>query len=665
MLRMFMSVALTCYFLYAVQWRELIHPRFVIVAFAFYAVGGLLILAASISFPERINRRIKLGICLDHAAALFAMAYGGVATVMFFGALLWVVIGNGLRFGRKTLHFAATVSLITLGCVLLINPFWHQNQALGVALMVWLVVLPTYVGVLLHRLEQATATIDRANKAQRQFLANMSHEIRTPLTAIIGFAEASLDSDQSMQERMTGLKTIVQNGTHLHKIVDDVLDFSKIEAEKLVLEQVDTDLIALVHAVTSALQPKATQKGIVFKVEYQLPLPSKIVTDPVRLKQILINLCNNAIKFTEHGFVLLQIQADFERQELSLSVIDTGIGLTEQQISTCLNPYEQAETPLSRKQSGTGLGLPISNRLLTLMGGKLNVSSTPEKGSCFEAIINLPPLSPDCLIEDLSQLNAHQESLDQQSRTQGLYLKGDVLLVDNNETNQQLFSMFLRRMGVNVTCVNSGINALKETVNKEFDLIYMDMHMPHLSGLDTVAKIREIGYKYPIVALTAHATAEFRQKCLRSGCDDFLAKPVLRSQFEQMTAKFLQPAVQPAAMDEAIPIFSSLLENEPEFSDLVEKFVSDLHSTQSTIEQLVEEENWTELKSVLHTLKGTAGGLGYPVLTDIAGKIEFQLISENYEAVQNLTNNLNSIFSRIFEGMQLTQQFTDYANRLP
>jgi len=625
-----------------------------------YLAGTLLILTGAILAPERMPVRSKLGICLDTCTATFAMT-SGAATAGFLGMFLLIAIGNGLRFGRNHMNFAVVTGVLGFVSVILTTPYWQQNLTLSLGVLAWLIVLPYYIGSLLHKLEQATREARQANKARREFLANMSHEIRTPLTAIIGFAEASLDSDQSMQERMAGLKTIVQNGAHLHAIVDDILDFSKIEAGKLELEYLDTDLFNLAREVEDLVKRKAVEKNIVFKLEYIPPLPRSIATDPLRLKQVLINLCSNAIKFTNEGFVLVQFRCDPQEEVLRISVIDTGIGLSEQQIQDCLDPFQQAEAATSRKYGGTGLGLPLSNHLIELLGGSLNIYSALKKGSTFEICLNLSPLDTSTLIYNMEQWQ--QSSIVESShRDHHIRLHGDVLLVDDNETNQQLFSLFLRRLGVSVTIADSGISALKETVYKNFDLIYMDMHLPQLSGLDTVKKLREIGYSKPIVALTANATSEYRHLCLRAGCDDFLAKPILRSQFEQVCARYLHPAAAEDFMPE--PIFSSLLQHEPEFADLVEKFVNDLHTTQGTIEMLMRTKNWQELKEVLHTLKGTAGGLGYPVLTDLAGKIEFQLISENYDAVDSLSIDLKRLFNRIFEGMQLTRSFSEFSSGL-
>lgn len=655
------SIGLYLGFIDAVSWRGGIAPIFVISCFVCYSFACMMILAAVIKSPDRNPGRIILGICLDCSAATFLMIYGGAATAAVYGVYLWITIGNGLRFGRSFLLTSVVISVLGFSTVIAISPYWQENYAIGLGLVVWLFLLPLYIYRLLTKLEHANELASSANRARRDFLANMSHEIRTPLTAIIGFAEASLDSEQSMQERMSALKTIVRNGTHLHNVVNDILDFSKIEANKLVVENIKTNLIDVTQDVDAIIRPKAQEKNIIFKTEYVLPLPLYIYTDSLKFKQILINLCNNAIKFTHEGFVLVQVRYDGAQNLLNTSVIDTGIGLTQKQIANCLNPFEQAELSTSRKYGGTGLGLPLSQKFISLLGGKLNISSTPNKGSCFEASIDAGQIDLATLVHDPEELQADTQNVEFDN-TPNLKLKGDVLIVDDNETNQELFSLFLRRMGVRVTTVDCGIEALKLTVNHSYDLIYLDMNMPQLSGLDTVAKLREIGYQQPIVALTANATSEYKTQCLQGGYDDFLTKPVLRKHFQEMTAKYLCAATDADIVPE--PIFSTLLQQEPEFSDLVEKFVVELHETELTIDLLVASENWQELKQILHNLKGTAGGLGYPILTNIAGKIEFQLVSENFDAVEDLLSELKRILNRIFDGMQLTQNLNQYTDRL-
>ena len=538
--------------------------------------------------------------------------------------------------------------MICFSFVLFVSNYWQDNIVLGVELLLWLILLPIYVSKLLHILENAIYTANSANKAKSIFLANMSHEIRTPLTAIIGYAEVSLDGKQTLQERSTALKTIVRSGNHLLNIINDILDFSKIEADQLDIEVLPVNLFQLLFDVESIMKPQAEQKGLEFSLKYNFPLPTTFNTDPVRLKQILINLCGNAIKFTGKGSITIEVCCDAIKQEMQFVVVDTGIGMTEEQQNKLFKPFQQADNSITRRFGGTGLGLSLSRRLAEILGGSIKVHSEPAKGAKFTVSTKTGSLMNSQFVHSLKQIAPVKES--DSSDFSETPLSGRVLLAEDNHTNQQLLSMLLQKMGADVSVAENGEVAVKMAQQDHYDLIYMDMQMPVVSGVDATRILREQQYEQPIVALTANATNEDKILCINAGCNDFLTKPVARARLYEMTSRYLQVNEQQNQPNE--PVVSTLLDEDPTFSDLVEKFVSELPDMLTKLDIAYQEKDWATLKSGLHNLKGMGGGFGYNILTELAGKAEFQVFSENYKAAKSFLDEIGQVSECIYEGIR-------------
>lgn len=495
------------------------------------------------------------------------------------------------------------------------------------------------------RLERMAA--EAANTAKSTFLANMSHEIRTPLTAIIGFSESLLDTSQSMPERVESINTVIRSGKHLMQIINDILDLSKVEADKLELEQLDVSPFELLGDVHSLVSLMAENKGLFFDIEYDFPMPETINTDPVRLKQIIINLCNNAVKFTEKGGVHIKVSYIDNEQSLFVKVVDTGIGLTHQQIDKLFSPFTQADTSTTRQYGGTGLGLYLSKQLATKLGGDIFVESTPAVGSCFSLTVKVGDISKAKLLSYKPAVN-HTTP---QSIIDGVNLKvsGKVLLAEDNIDNQRLVSMYLKKLGADVVIANNGKEAVEKTGDEQFDLILMDMQMPVMNGVDATVRLREMDYTNPIVALTANAMKEDVDACYSAGCDDFIRKPISQKEFMESIVKYLSPVKEPAEKNQ--PLTSSLLIEEPDMIDLVQRFVSKLPGYLEDIYRCDKDKNWCELSEHVHILKGTSGNYGFEELYKLMQNIEFELTKENYDGVDSLVSSLENLHKRIELGI--------------
>ncbi|MBX7165086.1 MAG: response regulator [Pirellulales bacterium] len=388
-------------------------------------------------------------------------------------------------------------------------------------------------------LRAATDAACQANRAKRDFLANMSHEIRTPMTAILGFVDLLLDDpDVYLHEgrRHEVGATIRRNGEYLLSLINDVLDLSKIEAGQMIVERIACQPVTIARDVVSTMEVRSKERQIKLRLALEGPVPETIQADPTRLRQILINLVGNAIKFTPAGEVAVVLTcADREsaNPQLVIHVRDTGIGMNREQIAKLFKPFTQADTSTTRRYGGTGLGLSISRSYARLMGGDISVTSWPGEGSTFTVTIPTGPLTGEPWLEQLPAID-RSRALAAAPAKPGQLDGVRLLLAEDGPDNQRLISHVLRRAGADVTIVDNGQAAVDAALaawqsGHCFDLVLTDMQMPLLSGYEVAEQLRQRQFPAPIIALTAHAMAGDREKCLEAGCDDYTTKPIDRA----------------------------------------------------------------------------------------------------------------------------------------
>ncbi|MBX9855663.1 MAG: response regulator [Gemmatimonadaceae bacterium] len=499
------------------------------------------------------------------------------------------------------------------------------------------------------RLAQAHA--EAANRSKSEFLANMSHEIRTPLTAILGYTDLLRDDVRESGadcEQLAALDTIRRAGEHLLSVINDILDISKIEAGRMAVEAVPVELPAVLLDVESLMRARAEQKGVSLECRLTAPIPVQVHSDPTRLRQVLMNLVGNAVKFTDRGRVLLE--AGVEQSDagplLVLSVDDTGPGMTEDQVAQLFQAFTQVDSSMTRRHGGTGLGLTISRRLAQLMGGEVELAQTAVgRGSRFEVRLPLRVVDDS---PHITQITARR--LTPAAVPATVTLRGHILLAEDGEDNQRLIAILLRAAGAEVTIVRNGREALEaldwaRAAGAPFDVLLTDMQMPEMDGYTLARTLRSAGDRIPVIALTAHAMAEDRQRCIDAGCDDYASKPIDRTALLATLARWLpdSPEVFPpiagsASTDDmavaagASDRLVSELADDPDLAGVVRVFALALPDRAAALAAAVRAVDDVEVLRLAHQLKGAAGSYGFPLVSTLARTLEVHTRAADREA---------------------------------
>lgn len=495
------------------------------------------------------------------------------------------------------------------------------------------------------QLMQSRLMAEQASQLKSAFLANMSHEIRTPLTAILGFSEqAILELDRELQHDY--LQRVRSSGSHLLALINDVLDLSKIEADKLELRPEPCALKPLLDDVFHLMQQQGEVKGLRVVLDLAFPLPDFVVVDSVRFKQVLLNLASNAIKFTQEGKVVLGVRYLTPQEQLCIRVQDTGVGMTEPEVARLFQPFMQADASVSRVFGGTGLGLCISKNLMKQMGGDIYVESVKGVGSCFEMKMNCEhmhlrlvpefveakPLPVAPLLADIPK-----------------HLR--ILIVEDNPDNQLLVQLMLKKIGLESDVVDNGYKAVERVLSDSYDLVLMDMQMPLMGGEEATRLLRHAGNQTPIIALTANVMAEDTASYLRAGCQAVLAKPIVHEEFVRLIQRVSSNAISSDYLH-----LQELLEQDPEIQRIKRDFQRQLPVICSQFQDFALKKQWDLLQYEAHSIKGSAGALGFPEVTQVMGQLEEALKAKRYEITHGLLRTLQSVIDEAVEGEILNVQ---------
>jgi signal transduction histidine kinase/CheY-like chemotaxis protein len=461
-----------------------------------------------------------------------------------------------------------------------------------------------------EQLKLAKEAAESANRFKTMFFANISHEIRTPLTAINGFAELLLSPQRTAEQRLSDARVIRRNGEHLLTLINDILDLSKIEAGKMSVERILCCPAKTVGEVCSMLRARASEKGLSLEVTFDGPIPTRIQTDPTRLRQVLINLVANAIKFTSKGGVrvAVSVQPGFHIPEplLQVSVTDTGIGITPEQQAALFQPFVQADASITRQYGGSGLGLVISQHFARALGGDITLESQGGRGSTFTVTV-----CTGSLVE--AQVNPFPEQatdMPDNFNAPRVRIAGSVLVAEDGLDNQALIVTKLRETGLTVDIAPNGQVACEKALaaaafDKPFDLILMDVQMPVMDGYSATLHLRGKGYRGPIIALTANAMDRDRNKCLNAGCNDFVTKPIQMKALFKAVGRYLKVT--------DLPPESSLITSGASSASRTaqaREFYQDLPATLAQMTQAIDREDRPRLKDLAQLLLGTATAAG-------------------------------------------------------
>jgi two-component system sensor histidine kinase/response regulator len=540
---------------------------------------------------------------------------------------------------------------------------------------------------------------EKADRAKSEFLANMSHEIRTPMNSVIGFSEILAQEDLTKEQRKY-VNLILKSGKNLMKIINDILDFSKIEAGKLEMDMLECSVSEILIDIDEMLHPAARDKGLEFKILKSDRLPAKIYTDPERLRQCLINLVNNAIKFTEKGHVHLHVMTEHDGENdpyIRIDIEDTGIGIKTQDREKVFKPFTQADGSTSRKYGGTGLGLAITRHLVKLLGGRISLSSQEKKGSTFSLVIPVGLDPAKSMLVDTN--NTTVEINNYNDKEEQSKLSGHVLVVEDVETNQVLTKALLNRMGLDVTIAADGQEAVRKVLAREFDLILMDIQMPGMDGYQATKALRKEGIKTPIVALTAHAMKGDDRKCIEAGCDDYIPKPLdrgrliekvhkyilpkndillekagsARSQVDEMPEVYCDQTHKEFGSKEAVGIqdsteilswdqLMSRLPDEELIKEVVPIFLKDNKERLDKLTEVVNAADTKAIKLYAHAIRGAGRNIGAKRLSESAYRLECAGQKNDIEATIPLFNELKAELEKVVTFLSRTD-WIDIAKR--
>lgn len=629
--------ALILIYLIGLQWNstsDTDSDNFVILVILLESLVGLLLLFAIAIQPGVSHVRRCIGMVADYLTLAIFLSIKGEMLSPLYVVLLWVTIGNGLRYGTGYLLAAIGMSLLAFGFAIATEPFWLSIPHLTLGLVVGLIAIPAYLIPLQKHLRSAIDSAVRANEAKSRFLATMSHEFRSPLNGILGMADL-LNRSKLTSEQKESAEIILISAQSLLLLVDDVLDISAIEAGKLTRNDVDFSLKDLLSRIRSLIQPHVADKKLDLVIQASDDVPDNLHGDLNHLTQVLLNLMHNAVKFTSQGEVRLQVIRTAKGMgpiPLRFSVRDTGIGIPAADKSRIFDAFEQVESGPARRYGGTGLGTTIAKTLTELMGGKIGLEENIGGGCHFWVDIELRESSNMVEVANSTQ-SANVISLDDpfvrhKARVRSLH----ILVADDQATNRIVMTRMLERGGHRIISVTNGEEALDALAVDDIDVVILDMHMPEVSGLDVLrqARVMQAGRKpIPFIIISADATPASISQALEAGAHSYLTKPIVahrlldaiadsqKSDTDEEATKLRLPApILPKYRASVLNDLASMQLGSGFLHDFVEQCLRDIGQCLTDFQEKCRDSDWDGCRDAAHALKGIADNLGAESLSE-------------------------------------------------
>ena len=685
-LRLFIVGCATSFVLYA---NEDISPALYFLI-SIYPLATISLLIHTRLKPKLIVKRQLFSLLVDVSGTSLSVYFTNDVGGVFIGVYLWLVIGYGFRYGRSLLLAAYFTSLIGFVTASLLSNHWQSNLIAFYGLLFTLATIPMYALILLNRLKDATLKAENANKAKSQFLSHMSHEIRTPLNGIVGacslLANTSISKDQKM------LFDVVHSSSELLvQLVNDVLDISQIESGKIVSKVASFNLQHLVESTVNLFSNQAKAKNVLLSYDIADDTPLMLQGQLLHIKQVLINLIGNAVKFTESGFVGVTVKVTKQTESqaaIMFEIVDTGIGIDESAIKTIFESFTQANDSIKYKFGGTGLGTTISKNLIAFMGGNLNVESKLGVGSKFWFEITLDK-SSEILIENPIELNL----VNSQASSSEILVFSDfkkpakkhiksyrVLVADDNEVNSMIITQILLQENHQVDVVKNGELALDKLRDTDYDLMILDGNMPIMGGMEVIQIYQALNIgqpQIPAIILSADATIETIESFKEIGINAYLTKPIqinlliqtiedVVSQSTFKTAEVIEYTnVKLENQNDALLLDVSRLNSLKQLdanSRFIEKlildFMADTEQRMASLSACTKARNIVKIKACGHTIAGSAGNVGAYELAKLCESLSNISPSDNFKSIELLASNAQDIYARtkVFLWDYLNQQ---------
>ncbi len=592
---------------------------------------GVGLVALILIRPAISHARRWTGMCADYGTLTLLMLLSPIALAPLYIIVLWVTIGNGLRYGRNYLVAATALALSSFLLVVVESAYWRQQPMLATGLLIGLVAIPVYMASLLRALDRAVEDARRANAAKSRFLATMSHEFRSPLNGIIGMSEL-LQATRMGPEQREYADVVHASAQTLLLLVDEVLDISAIEAGKLRRKDADFNLHDLVGRVAKMVQPPAHEKGLQLRTRIADDVPVRLHGDGAHLTQILLNLMHNAVKFTERGSVNLVVMlVSSKGQDLTLefSVRDTGIGIPAADKERIFGAFEQVESGPGRRFGGTGLGTTIAKTLAQLLDGRIGVEDNPGGGSHFWVELPFRALDAADVVEPgrASKIVAIDDPfVRHRARVRSLR----ILVADDQQANRTVLCRILERAGHRVQQASDGEQALDLLESDAIDLAIVDMHMPRFTGLDVLRQLRYMqagGRQTPVIVLSADATAQAERDAIEAGAPAFLTKPVMVARLLETIANLTSPgrlvqarqpveASRPSMSSPVLEELAGMQLGDSFLCEFVEQCIKDADACLVQLRSQSAVRAWADCRETAHALKGIADNLGAQMMSE-------------------------------------------------